>query len=133
MPTPRETSRWRTGRLAWARFAVIAAMLLSACARPARAIGQIDAAHLSRDRQRADACILRGVIIYTDPYISRGLAHRQIVAAIADMCGRQFAIYAEDGGLDAPSAQRLLRQTIEAGLRGQFNEDGGAEPRRDIR
>jgi hypothetical protein len=86
-----------------------------------------------RDRQRADACILGAVIIYTDPYIGGRLGHAAIVDDIARMCARPFAIYGEDRALDAAAQRLLLRRVIEAGLRGQFHDDGGAQAARDAR
>jgi len=116
-------------RFAWA-FAVAA---LLAAAMPARASGRIDTAHLRRDRLRADACILGAVVIYTDPYIGAHMRHAAIAADIARMCSGPFAIYADDRVLDAAAAARLLRQTIEAGLRGQFHDGGGSEAVHDAR
>lgn len=100
---------------------------------PARASARIDVAHTQRDQQRADACILDGVVIYTDPYIGGRMRHREIVANIAQMCAHPFARYAEDRALDAAAVQPVLRRIIEAGLRGQFHEDGGSEAMRDAR
>jgi hypothetical protein len=114
-----------TRRLLEGALATIIALALSVA--PGRASGRIDTAHSERDRQHADACILGAVVIYTDPYIGGRMSHPQIVADIARMCAGAFTIYADDRRLDAPAARRLLRQVIEAGLRGQFHEDGGTE------
>jgi hypothetical protein len=119
----------------WLGLGALAAavLLLTAPLTASRASGRIDAAHAPRDRHRADSCILGAVVIYTDPYIGGRLSHQEIVADIVQMCARAFAVYAEDRVLDAPAAQRLLRQIIEAGLRGQFHDDGGGAALRDAR
>jgi hypothetical protein len=116
-------------------WALAAALLLPLAAPPAPgwASGRIDVAHAARDRRRADACILGAVVIYTDPYIGSRLSHREVVGKIARMCARPFAIYAEDLALDAAAARRLLRRTVEAGLRGQFHDESLGEPARDVR
>jgi hypothetical protein len=113
---------------------LLAAALLSVLPLvPVQASGQIDVAHTQRDRQRVDSCVLGGVVIYTDPYIGSRLTYREILANIARMCARPFARYAEDQALDAAAAQPVLRRIIEAGLRGQFHDDGGSEAMRDAR
>jgi hypothetical protein len=89
-------------------------------ASPAIASAQIDRRHAAADRQNADTCILGAINIYTDPYARRRTNH-QIVADIAHICATQFYVYADDVGLDSADARKLLRQTIEAGLRGQFH------------
>ena len=98
-----------------------------------RASPRIDTAHTARDRRNADACIISGVVIYTDPYIGGRLSNAEIVGRIARMCAQAFRIYAEDRGLDAADADRVLRQTIEAGLRGQFRETAAGAGARDAR
>jgi hypothetical protein len=97
---------------------------------PARAIPGIDASHATQHRLGADSCILDAVIIYTDPYVGSRLSHREIVANIAHMCARPFALYSEDLALDGDAAEALLRRTIEAGLRGQFHAPSDLWPER---
>ena len=127
---PFSSAPCRRARLLAPAVLLLAAVMLAA---PARANGRIDVAHTERDRQRADACILGGVVIYTDPYIASRLHYGDIVANIARMCATPFARYADDRGFDAAMAQSLLRRVIEAGLRGQFREDGSSEAGRDAR
>jgi hypothetical protein len=116
------------------RCAFLALMLTAAALLPAAfASGRIDTAHAARDRKRADACVLGGVVIYTDPYIGRRMSHAAIVADIARMCAGPFARYADDRMFGAAETRWRLRHVIEAGLRGQFRESGGTEARRDAR
>ncbi len=105
--------------------AMVIASLLPGAIAAGRASSRIDTTHATRDRLALDACIVRGVIIYTDPYIGGRLTNTQIVADIAGMCSRPSRIYTEDLGLDSAEAQRLLEQTIEAALRGQFDRETG--------
>lgn len=105
-------------------FSAGAAVLLAFGAPPAQARYGIDARHAEQHRRAADTCILDGVIIYTDPYIGGRLTQREVVANIARMCEQSFARYGEDLALDEATARRLLRQTIESGLRGQFRLAG---------
>jgi hypothetical protein len=93
---------------------------------PAFGRAGIDTRRALQHRLGADACIIDAVIIYTDPYIGGRLTHDQVVANIARMCERPFALYGEDLRLDPATARRRLRQTIEAGLRGQLRAERGA-------
>jgi hypothetical protein len=111
---------------------LLGAALLSARS-PARASGRIDVSHAPRDRQSVDACIIRGVVINTDPYIGANLRHDDVITNIAEMCARPFARYAEDWVLDAAAPQPVMRWIIEAGLRGQFRDDDNGEALRDAR
>jgi hypothetical protein len=105
---------------------IVCAMLATAALPPALACRAtfarpgIDTSRVTQHRLGADSCILDAVIIYTDPYIGGRLTHQQVVANIAHMCARPFGLYSEDLKIDRFDAERLLRQTIEAGLRGQF-------------
>jgi hypothetical protein len=127
----------RTGPASPARALVAAALvavpLFGGSVAVSRASGRIDTAHTARDRRNADACILRAVIIYTDPYIGGRLSNAEVVAAVARMCAGPFRIYSEDLGLDPAEARRLLRRTIEAGLRGQLHEAADRPPPHDAR
>lgn len=121
---------------ALAAAALVAAALLGGSFAVSRAMGRIDTTHTARDRYKADACILGAIVIYTDPYIGARLSSEEVIADIARMCAVPFRIYSEDLGLDPADARRLLRRTIEAGLRGQLRQATGrrratpAEPAR---
>lgn len=110
--------------------AVVVLLMLPAPLTAACASARIDTAHRQQHRQSADNCILDAVIIYTDPYIGGRLTNREVVANIAQMCAGPFALYSEDLALDDEDAQRLLRQVIEAGLRGQFRLTGDQDTTR---
>lgn len=90
-----------------------------------------DTAHLAAHRQDADACVLRAVVIYTDPYIGGHLSYDEVVAAIAGMCAAPLRLYAEDLGLAAPAAERLAQHLIGAGLHGQLPAETGRPPLQD--
>jgi hypothetical protein len=118
---------------AFVAAALVAAPLFGGSLATGRANGRIDTAHTARDRRNADACILRAVIIYTDPYIGGRLSNQEVVAKIAHMCADPFRIYSEDLGIDPEQARRLLRRTIEAGLRGQLRRAADRLPPRNAR
>jgi hypothetical protein len=97
-----------------------AAWLLTGAMHTGLASARIDQGHLTAHRLAADSCVLRGVVIYTDPYIGPGLTGGEVVAAIARMCTAPLRVYSEDLGLTAADADRLARRMIKAGLRGQL-------------
>ena len=94
---------------------------------------RIDRSHIAEHRRDADACIVRAVVIYTDPYIGGRLSNAEIVAAIARMCAAPLRIYTEDLGLAGPAADRLTRDVIGAALRGQFPAENGYSPLQNAR
>jgi len=114
-----------TRRIALCVVAAAFALSPAAATMSAQAEPGIDSSRAAAHRRGADGCILDAAVIYTDPYIGGRLTHRQVVAAIARMCARSFALYSEDLALDAIDARRLLHQTIEAALRGQFRDSAG--------
>jgi hypothetical protein len=116
---------------AWALAAAAAAALSPIDA--GRASARIDTANIAAHRRAAEACVLRGVVIYTDPYVSRGLSNGRIVGDIARMCAAPFRLYSEDLGIASGEARRLARRLIEAGLRGQFRQESGWPPLRGAR
>jgi hypothetical protein len=99
---------------------IVVTWLLAGAVPAALASAHIDQAHLNEHRLDADACVVRAVVIYTDPYIGSRLTGAEIVAAIARMCEAPFRIYAEDLGVTGREARRIARRAIEAGLRGQL-------------
>ena len=107
----------RQSRCVLGMAACVVAAFLS---RPAGSTLKVDTSHATRDRLRADTCILGQINIYTDPYI-RSASNQQIVNNISRMCGNLFYLYTDDVGLDEFQAQIRLRRVIEAGLRGQFH------------
>jgi hypothetical protein len=114
--------------LRWICCAVLTLVALSPAFENGAAFARsgIDTSRTVQHRLGADTCILDAVIIYTDPYIGGRLTHDQVVANIARMCARPFGMYSEDLELDSGAARLLLRQTVEAGLRGQFREERDA-------
>jgi hypothetical protein len=104
---------------------IVLPLLIGSPSQAPRASPRIDTTHTVRDRLTVDSCILGAIIIYTDPYIGARFTNDQIVANIAQLCAQPFGILSEDLRLDSAAAQRTLRQTIEAGLRGQLREEAG--------
>jgi hypothetical protein len=113
--------------------AAVAAALALGGAQSGVASVRVDTSHAAAHRRDADACVVRAVVIYTDPYIGGRLSHAEIVAAIARMCAAPLRIHAEDLGLAAPAAERLAQNLIAAGLRGQLPAETGWPPLQNAR
>jgi hypothetical protein len=105
---------------AFGAAALVAAWVLTGAMHAGLASARIDQTHLTAHRLAADACVVRAVVIYTDPYIGGPLTSAEVIAAIARMCAAPLLVYSEDLGLAAADADRLERRMIEAGLRSQL-------------